>query len=58
MDNMGGSELIVPAHATVMMLGLSDSDSGFFPAEETITTGTGLRIVESPTSTLSCLATF
>jgi hypothetical protein len=41
MDTMGGSELIVPVHATVMILG--------FPRLSilvTITTGTGLSIVE------------
>ena len=56
MESIGGSELIVPAHATVMMLGRSASDSGSLPADETITTGTGLSIVETPTSILSCFA--
>lgn len=49
---IGGSELTVPAQAAVMMFALPS----LLP-DETITTGTGLRIVETPTATLSCLAT-
>ena len=34
---MGGSELTVPVHAIVTMLGLSSALEGSFPAQDTIT---------------------
>ena len=55
-DIIGGSELTVPAHATVMMFGRSPSFDGSLPAQDTMTTGTGLRIVDTPMLVLSCFA--
>jgi hypothetical protein len=41
MESMGGSELMVPAHPTVIILGFPEAS-----AHVTITTGTGLSIVD------------
>ena len=46
---MGGSELTVPAQATVRILAFPSSSP-----QETITTGTGFKRVERPTLILSC----
>ena len=42
-ETIGGSELTVPAHATVMMLGLASRSA---PRQESMTAGTGLRRVQ------------
>ena len=54
METIGGSEQTVPTHAIVKMLGRSNASSGFFPAQDTITTGVGLRSVEGGNVIFSC----